>query len=661
MILQAICSLHINRLLSLCRNSCASCVLSWTLELVLPLFLSPLASAQVPPGGYVPRPVQLLEREPEPPGGLIPYRSGNMWGYADTTGKVIIAPTFRTQPDFFILGFGQVIEKNDHSEVAPTNNSADYTESTIFINASGQTLKADKNNAVVLRQDSSLHVVARRTHYLQPYVVQLLRLPDGRAQINSEVITPSNSSVWRFVPLGSNRAMGYKRQNLPAKAELLAPELLRTALFNERGRRLTGFKYAKIYPFVNGFARFERTGKGYNQAGLLNRRGKEVLIKRYNSTSDFYNNRALVNYYDHNQKATYAGIVDTSNRFVRPLQRGYMTWAVPGKKVVGYDSMQELTAVFLTSDGDTILHALKFQHVEVLPNRNIRVQCEKNQPGLLNEQLEWLIPCQPQRFQLRNWNSRETDYQEVIRAKLHGIFSTATGKPVVPLRYDTIYQINYPHFYSVRRNQHDYVLNYKGEEIAEGRLADEYYSRILDSRHPAAHLAPIVRADGRVALLDSSGRPQTGWWPFVGVERRVCLPVTYVSHGFSIICNDASLQGIADATGKLRLPMRYGNIEYRDGLYLAQRGMEYNLFDNQLNAVATVSSPQQITLLSKGWAGNEQLLVNSAGKIFPAPVDTHWNTSYVVGGYYHPALYKYGVWSTGKGFITRAGTQLWRE
>ncbi|MGI4870579.1 MAG: hypothetical protein ACRYFX_05300 [Janthinobacterium lividum] len=40
-----------------------------------------------PPGGYPPAVVTTLAPVPVPPGGLIPYRKGDLWGYADTTGR----------------------------------------------------------------------------------------------------------------------------------------------------------------------------------------------------------------------------------------------------------------------------------------------------------------------------------------------------------------------------------------------------------------------------------------------------------------------------------------------------------------------------------------------------------------------------------------------
>ena len=57
-----------------------------------------------PPGGWPLRPVTTLRAVPEPPGGLVPYRQGHLWGFADTTGRVWIRPVFETEPPRFGAG-----------------------------------------------------------------------------------------------------------------------------------------------------------------------------------------------------------------------------------------------------------------------------------------------------------------------------------------------------------------------------------------------------------------------------------------------------------------------------------------------------------------------------------------------------------------------------
>lgn len=56
--------------------------------------LGALHAHTMPPAGAPLREVTRLARVAEPPGGLIPYRAGALWGYADTTGRVVIRPSW---------------------------------------------------------------------------------------------------------------------------------------------------------------------------------------------------------------------------------------------------------------------------------------------------------------------------------------------------------------------------------------------------------------------------------------------------------------------------------------------------------------------------------------------------------------------------------------
>lgn len=65
----------------------------------------PGTAQELPPaGGWPLRPVTALRVAAEPPGGLVAYRQGQRWGYADTTGRVWIQPIFPTEPPSFGAG-----------------------------------------------------------------------------------------------------------------------------------------------------------------------------------------------------------------------------------------------------------------------------------------------------------------------------------------------------------------------------------------------------------------------------------------------------------------------------------------------------------------------------------------------------------------------------
>jgi|GEM_PF-3766441 len=95
---------------------------TFLLRLRLFLLLLPyaaLAQELPPPGGWPLRPVAELRAVPEPPGGLVPYRQGTLWGFADTTGRVWIKPTFATEPTRFGAGLLLLAEQQAPKQYQP--------------------------------------------------------------------------------------------------------------------------------------------------------------------------------------------------------------------------------------------------------------------------------------------------------------------------------------------------------------------------------------------------------------------------------------------------------------------------------------------------------------------------------------------------------------
>ena len=98
-----------------------------------------------PPGGWPLRPVATLRAVPEPPGGLVPYRQGSLWGFADTTGRVWIRPVFASEPPRFGAGlllwagrpasFGP--SKRRPGQQEPTNEAATWNLRYGSFDASG--------------------------------------------------------------------------------------------------------------------------------------------------------------------------------------------------------------------------------------------------------------------------------------------------------------------------------------------------------------------------------------------------------------------------------------------------------------------------------------------------------------------------------------------
>ncbi|MGI4870333.1 MAG: WG repeat-containing protein [Janthinobacterium lividum] len=113
------------------------------LLVLLPCFVG--AQQLPPPGGWPLRPVAELRAVPEPPGGLVPYRQGPLWGFADTTGRVWIRPVFASEPLRFgselllwaerPAGFGPFKRRSGQQE--PANEAATWNVRYGSFDASG--------------------------------------------------------------------------------------------------------------------------------------------------------------------------------------------------------------------------------------------------------------------------------------------------------------------------------------------------------------------------------------------------------------------------------------------------------------------------------------------------------------------------------------------
>ena len=138
--------------------------------LILMSSACPSLAQAPPPGGAALREVTQLERAAEPPGGLIPYRQGELWGYADTTGRLVIAPSFAfgdvQSSSFFQEGFATLWP--DHPELVqwlsgqPASLVFNNTEYSVhIINARRELLRIRRGEAAMREPDGSLRCIPR--------------------------------------------------------------------------------------------------------------------------------------------------------------------------------------------------------------------------------------------------------------------------------------------------------------------------------------------------------------------------------------------------------------------------------------------------------------------------------------------------------------------
>ena len=588
--------------------------------LSLLLLAATAALAQPPPGGYVPKQVKHLARVAEPPGGLVPYRKGALWGYADTTGNVVIAPVLNYQPAFFTFGFGQVYEEQDDERGRQVDHNSKEFRLGLhthrrFLNARGETLKGDNTHVVILMPDSSLQLVERQKYIGQPGLLEFRRNDDGTLQVITELIDDAKVKFYMMSYLGDGRTIGYKRQNLPPKAYALAPHLLRGALVDGEQRRLTPFKYAKIYPFRDGFARFEATGAAHAQWGLLDRNGRE-LLHHYSSVDGPHSNRLIVYRSARDATTAFSGIVDTAGHFIARFEQRALLWLIPGQLIVHYSYNQEGNGL-MSPEGKMLLDGQLFKQVTRFSTDRLLVRGFDGKTGVLSGELRWIVPFEKQELVplMNRYERKDTTVIVVVSEGKQGLLDMRDGRVIIPAHYETISSNYYRgKFYSARRAGRQYVLNRYGQEIIAARPAEEYYepNERLQPKTALPLLAVVQPHEdtGLIGLIDSAGRAHSNWQPYL-----------------------------------------------RPG----QRNAPPHVFTNGPEQPDPALAVASFTPLPRGWRVNDSLLVSPHGKTYAAPDGAKWRPRMVVGRYYEATPFEFGVYLTDKGYVTRSGVKLWEK
>ena len=264
------------------------------------------AAAQAPvPGGAALREVTRLERVPEPPGGLIPYRVGKLWGYADTTGRLVIRPCFawRDMEGFegtllFDEGYALV-----GSDMLPTwqtgSNPKQY--SVGILNARGELLWISEEEEAVIQVDGSIKKVAYwpvngregraifdygfQYNYGIPYFNEkwtgfspnrLMPLRPAKA-VEVEPLPPSERFYRQL--LGANRGT-WANKEITDRRRITQPPRKKQGFFaltTRDGKRLTRYRFGGIRNFSEGLATVSVLRKGSFYWGCIDTTGKMVV------------------------------------------------------------------------------------------------------------------------------------------------------------------------------------------------------------------------------------------------------------------------------------------------------------------------------------------------------------------------------------------------
>ena len=229
-----------------------------------------------PPGGWPLRRVSALRTVPQPPGGLIPYRVGEQWGFADTTGHVWIRPVFRREPrdNAFTKGLLAFAER-DLTGQGPSKRRNYAAENLYVCNARGELLRNPWRHprAFVLQPDSSLVTSPRVKSFGKP-ALQFRVNDDSRFALGCDwIVLPvvydlpprllRRGEYWsKIEDLGNGYFVAAKRQwwrparrveysfrTQPGIAFIYG--YTQQAIFDAAGHR-TRFRYAEVYNLVDG-------------------------------------------------------------------------------------------------------------------------------------------------------------------------------------------------------------------------------------------------------------------------------------------------------------------------------------------------------------------------------------------------------------------------
>lgn len=555
--------------------------------------------------------VQHLVRVPLPPGGLVPYRRGERWGYADTTGRVVIAPVLTAAPLFSPTGFVRLdayyppLQQRGRSQAVahePTDEDETLDEVALpqvrlFANVRGEFLLVQPTEVALLQADSSLLL---RPRYLaanagqhelldvSPEVgfvekqrwelpvrglVQQLttvrletvelerRRAQGQLHALQQVGNPDRFSYratrhWpSFIERTTHGRDGVFRTERKLHLHwATTPSAL--ALLDERGQRLTPYRYTQLSDFsASGLATVQVAGSHQQTGGfgLLDRQGRLVLPAQYSQVWLGRTGGAVVykktSVPDQQGRTTRSGLVDERGQWLLPLQADLLsepdqTGLVRRCRVIARGDTVATVVDYLTMRGQPAFPELpRLREASAFWQGKAWARTAAGY-GLLDTHGRWVVPpgryeqLQPMESDANNLEiyypndpvfapllpqevhlagSTAADYQRVDttyllarRAGLYGIVRRATGQEVVPCRYELIEAWVGEYGGGIRQKQPYLLTAHGGRELAAGHYTGEWYA--LPGRGP---LFQLYMSPNYWLVADTSGHPVTARLPRV--------------------------------------------------------------------------------------------------------------------------------------------------
>jgi hypothetical protein len=507
------------------------------LRLVAFLLLLFPAAAQLPAGLHQ---VARLVPAEGPRGGLVPYRQGSRWGYADRSGRLRVAPWLPKDPGFLVGGLHQL-----PSPVA--------TDSFMVINGLGHCLRVGRGQALLADPTGTLTSVGTWL----PDAPLVYKLPErywrSEDDLDRWCLTSSPSN--RYIRQGyeySRFERGHGRfeasRRLPDDSTSSGNGYYRYALTDYRGRHLTGQTYGELGSFNNRRALVVRNGR----LGYLDPQGREVISPLYYPYYQVFNeaysnfHHGLARVWDDSLRY---GLIDTTGRVVLPLRH----WPVLyDADEAGYCLLRRPTPAgdtvyqYLGPGGRPAFGGRTFTRAEPFWHGRAWVW-RGQQVGLLNARGRLVVPYRyddlyfshvrygieqtqtparqhaPNRCFFEAPNAHpihhlDTLCLQAVRDGKVGFVDFKTGRELVRPRYDYVFFSFRAGLACVGRGQQMFIINYRGRELCEGRPYDAFnnggegrdwqwgqgrHTYLLLSKN---HVPNTLVADTAWLVLDRRGR-----------------------------------------------------------------------------------------------------------------------------------------------------------